>query len=306
MNFDPPSFLDHFIRSLTHRDQRIVEFVGKFRWALSGQLARMFFAADDGVRDRTCREVLKRLSDAGWLYRPERRLGAYGGSGQYLYTLNLAGRRFTGHLTGERPRKPRLPSDDALLYHALAVTELAVRLEEARRAGLLGSIGFVPEFTGLPHIRADALVGLLPPGGDLDQARRFFVEIELSRKDSARLDEKLSAYTEAWRRSSWRRFPRVLYVAGSISRFPEDARFIYRAVEDAIRRQPADARHVFALTTYDEAVRVLVGSADPLILSAGDGPREGRIVDPIQLLLPVELDAPEVDEAPEADSDLAA
>jgi hypothetical protein len=300
----PPSFLNHFAHSLSARDQRVLEFVGKFRWALAGQVARMFFARDDGVRDRTCRDVLKRLSDAGWLYRLPRRLaGTYGGSGQYLYTLNLAGRRFMAHTAGDRPRRPRPPSDDAPLYHALAITELAVRLEEAKRAGLLGSVGFLPEFTGLPHMRPDALVGLLPPERDLDKARRFFVEVELSRKDSARLDEKLSAYTEAWRRSSWRRFPRVLLLAGSSSRFPPDAHFIYRAVEEAIRRQSRDARHVFALTTYDQAVRVLIGSAKPLILSADDGPREGEIVDPIQLLLPVDLDAPEVHETPETDTD---
>jgi hypothetical protein len=215
----PPSFLDHFAHSLSPRDQLILEFVGKFRWTLSGQIARMFFVGDDGLRDRTCRDVLKRLSDAGWLLRLTRRLGrTYGGSGQYLCTLNLAGRRFTGLMTGERPRKPHLPADNVPLYHALAITELAVRLEEAKREGLLGSVGFLPEFTGLPHLRPDALVGLLPPSRDLDDARRYFAEIELSRKDSARLDEKLSAYTGAWRRSSWRRFPRVLFLVSLVDR----------------------------------------------------------------------------------------
>jgi len=295
----PPSFLDHFAHALSARDQRILEFVGKFRWVLSGQIARMYFAADDGLRDRTCRDVLKRLSDAGWLYRLPRRLaGTYGGSGQYLYTLNLAGRRFTGHMAGERPRKPRLPADDVPLYHALAITELALRLEEATHAGLVGSVGFLPEFTGLPHLRPDALVGLLPPTQDHDKARRFFVEIELSRKDSNRLDEKFSAYTDAWRRSSWRRFPRVLFLAGASSRFPADVRYISRELEGAIRRQPGDARHIFALTTYEKAVRVLVGTADPLILTTEDGPSNGELVDPIQLLLPVDLDIPRADELP--------
>jgi hypothetical protein len=297
-DFITVSFLDHFTRSLSARDQLIVEFVGKFRWALSGQVARLYFAADDGVRDRTCREVLKRLSEAGWLYRLPRRLGrSYGGSGQYVYTLNLAGRRFMGQTAGKRPGKLRPPPDDYPLYHALATTELAVRLEEQKRAGRLGDVGFLPEFTGLPHIRSDGLIGLLPPGGDLDEARRFFVEIELSRKDSARLDEKLSAYTDAWRRSSWRRFPRVLFLVGSSSRFPAEAHFIGREVEAAIRRQPRDARHIFALASYDEAVPVLLGAADPLILSAGDDPQEGRTVDPVQLLLPVDL--PQRDQPPE-------
>ncbi len=301
------SFLDHFAHSLSARDQLILEFVGKFRWALSGQIARTCFADEDGVRDRTCRDVLKRLSDAGWLYRLPRRLaGTYGGSGQYLYTLNLAGRRFTGQLAGDRrPRKPRLPNDDSPLYHALAITELAVRLQEAKRAGLLGTVGYLPEFTGLPHLRPDALVGLLPPSKDHDDARRYFVEIELSRKDSTRLDEKLTAYTEAWRRSSWRRFPRVLFLAGSSSRFPSDARYIYREIEGAIRRQPGDARHVFALTTYDDAVRVLLGTADPLILSVSDDPQKVDILDPIQLVLPVDLDKPRASEPPGTDPGLA-
>ena len=205
-----------------------------------------------------------------------------------------------GHLVGERPRKPRLPSDDVPLFHALAITELAVRLEEAKRAGLIGSVGLLPEFTGLSHMRPDALVGLLPPDGDLEKARRCFLEIELSRKDSGRLDEKLSAYTDAWRRSGWRRFPRVLLLAGSTSRFPSNARFIYRELERAVRRQPGDARHIFALATYDEAVRVLLGIDKPLILSADDGARGGETVDPIQLLLPVDLDAPQSDEPPDA------
>src|SRR6266700_7026285 len=294
------SFLDHFAHSLSARDQLILEFVGKFRWALSGQIARTCFADEDGVRDRTCRDVLKRLSEAGWLYRLPRRLaGTYGGSGQYLYTLNLAGRRLTCQLAGDRrPRKPRLPNDDSPLYHALAITELAVRLQEAKRAGLLSAVGYLPEFTGLPHLRPDALVGLLPPSKDHDGARRYFVEIELSRKDSTRLDEKLTAYTEAWRRSSWRRFPRVLFLAGSSSRFPADVRYISRELEGAIRRQPGDARHIFALTTYEKAVRVLVGSTDPLILTAEDGPSNGELVDPIQLLLPVDLDIPRADELP--------
>src|SRR6266700_2839648 len=291
------SFLDHFAHSLSARDQLILEFVGKFRWALSGQIARTCFADEDGVRDRTCRDALKRLSEAGWLHRLL--AGTYGGSGQYLYTLNLAGRRFTGQLAGERrPRKPRLPNDDSPLYHALAITELAVRLQEAKRAGLLGTVGYLPEFTGLPYFRPDALVGLLPPSKDHDGARRYFVEIELSRKDSTRLDEKLTAYTEAWRRSSWRRFPRVLFLAGSSSRFPSDARLIYREIQGAIRRQPSDARHIFALATYDEALEILFGTAEPLILSAVDDPREGEILDPIQLVLPVDLDGPRASEPP--------
>jgi hypothetical protein len=294
-DFVTASFLDHFAHSLSARDQLILEFVGKFRWALSGQIARLYFADDDGVKGRTCRDVLKRLSEAGWLYRLPRRLaGTYGGSGQYLYTLNLAGRRFTGQMAGERrPRKPRLPNDDSPLYHALAITELAVRLQEAKRDGMLASAGYLPEFTGLPYFRPDALVGLLPQSGDFDHARRYFVEIELSRKDAARLDEKLNAYTDAWRRSSWRRFPRVLYLAGTTSRFPSDARLVYREVEEAIRRQPRDARHVFALATYEEGLRVLLGTAEPLILSAEDDPQASKITDPIQLVLPVDLDAPD-------------
>ncbi len=183
--------------------------------------------------------------------------------------------------------------------------QLAVRLQEAKRAGLLGTVGYLPEFTGLPHLRPDALVGLLPPSKDHDDARRYFVEIELSRKDSARLDEKLTAYTEAWRRSSWRRFPRVLFLAGSSSRFPSDARYIYREIEGAIRRQPGDARHVFALTTYDDAVRVLLGTADPLILSVSDDPQKVDILDPIQLVLPVDLDKPRASEPPGTDPGLA-
>jgi len=78
----------------------------------------------------------------------------------------------------------------------------------------------------------------------------------------------------------------------------------YREIERTIRRQPGDARHIFALATYDEAVRVFLGTAMPLILSADDDPREGETVDPIQLVLPVDLDASQVDEPPETDADL--
>jgi hypothetical protein len=73
-------------------------------------------------------------------------------------------------------------------------------------------------------------------------------------------DEKLDAYVNAWRTAGtqhgWSRFPRVLYAIGTLSRFPSDAMLLFREVEAAIRRQPADARPLFALTRYEEAVPV--------------------------------------------------
>jgi hypothetical protein len=216
------------------------------------------------VHERTCRDVLKRLTDAGWLYRLPRRLGeAYGGGGQFTYALGIAGQRFLGY---NEPRRPRITREHPL-DHALANTEIFVRLEEARRIGLLATVGYLPEFEGLPHVQPDALVGLLLPSRDLDETKRFFLEIELTRKGSRRLDEKLSNYVDAWRR-----FPRVLYLADTSSRFPSDAALIRREIEAAIRRQPADARHLFALAMYEEALPILLGTAEVPVIAMPANP----------------------------------
>jgi hypothetical protein len=94
----------------------------------------------------------------------------------------------------------------------------------------------------------------------------------------------------AWREADVRyrrsRFPRVPYVIGRLSRFPADAEHTWREVQAAIRRQPNHARPLVALVRYEEALAVLAGRQEPVMMPPDDpsGVEAADLIDPVQLV----------------------
>jgi hypothetical protein len=235
--------------SLSARDLLVLATLARVRLATSGQLERLCFA---GLTTRRARQALARLADRRLVARLPRTVGGVrAGSGRFVYTLDVAGRRLTG--AGHRRRPWNLGS--SFLAHGLAVTELYVRLVEADRTGTLT----FSDFTGEPScwrsfagpgggrviLKPDALVRM-------QQGRfedRWFIEVDRGTESKPTLARKCETYRRYWQSGTEQAasgfFPRVLWLA------PDDHR--HAQLIDVLSRQPTEAWPLFVVTTFAEA-----------------------------------------------------
>jgi hypothetical protein len=173
---------------LGDRDMELIRSLGQVRVATTRQLERLHFHEGTPLSNaRVCRRTLDRLT--GWkvLERLNRRIGGVrAGSASFVYVLAVAGQRLLGAggpAGGRRYQRPWTPSA-AFLGHALAVTELYVRLVEGpRRQGFE-----LMEFQGEPRcwrsftgpggepvsLKPDAFVRLATP----EFIEHAFVEVD--------------------------------------------------------------------------------------------------------------------------------
>lgn len=223
---------------LSARDQAVLGTVGTFRLMTAGQLQRLFFAdgTTGSANPRVARRCLQRLADAGLLHRLERRLGGLrAGSASFTYALSPAGSRAIGVSSnrGQR-REPSLP----FVRHTLAVAEVAVQLQEARRAGRIDSLELQAEprcwrdlggFDG-PRLKPDLLV--LAGHGEVEHLA--WLEVDLSSEHGPALLRKAKLYERYFRSGREQQrlggaFPRVVWLV------PDDKRrhFIERTLARA-------------------------------------------------------------------------
>lgn len=125
---------------LSERDKQILQFVRDHKFVTTRQLQRLLFHAhatiDAGTR--ACNRVLQRLRARRFLYRLDRQIGGIrGGSGAYVWELDVAGDRVTRpSATGAEEKRIRaFEPTPPFLAHTLAITEARVRLEETARTG---------------------------------------------------------------------------------------------------------------------------------------------------------------------------
>lgn len=250
------------------RDLLIVQTLALVRVASTRQLERAhFFSSSPLSNARSCRAALERL--AGWrvLARLDRRVGGVrSGSAGYVYSLDVLGRRIleaAGSIGGGRFRRPWTPSGP-FLGHALAVTELYVRLLEAERGGQLQVLDFEAEpgcwrfLTGpggeAVVLKPDAFVRI----GVGEFEEHAFVEVDRGTESTRALGIKLDRYRAYWASGREQRandvFPRVLWLVPDAKRWDQ--------LMDVAGRQPADAWRLFKVARFEDAVRALSGGGD--------------------------------------------
>ncbi len=252
---------------LGHRDLDIVSTLGTVRVASASQLERIHFTDSTPLSNaRSCRASLARLARWRVLARLDRRVGGVrSGSAGYVYALDAVGQRVTERerASGGRFRRPWTPSAP-FVDHALAVTELYVRLLEVARRDEMQLLGFEAEptcwraFTGPVGervvLKPDAFVRL----GVREFEESAFVEVDRGTESTTALGAKFERYRAYWSSGREQRergvFPRVLWLVPNGRRRDQ--------LIDVAGRQPADAWRLFRIARFDEAVQAMVGGPD--------------------------------------------
>lgn len=244
------------------RRRSIIEAVWDLRLATGQQLRRLFFSAGSNAaaNRRHARRELAWLAENRLLHRLERRIGGRdAGSEGFVYCLGPVGRRTVEFWQGHGLSQSRSTWEPGASFvdHTLAVTELFVRLREAKQTDLVSWQGepscwrsYVGPFGGQLHVKPDAFVIV----ADDRFEHLWFVEIDCGTERIATLRRKFRAYTDYASSGTEQRqhgfFPHVLWVTPSSNRSKLLAEV---AGQDG-------AVCTFVATTDDRAIDVMVGS----------------------------------------------
>jgi hypothetical protein len=251
----------HLQGRLAERDWQIITSLARMRVATAAQLGALHF---EGIAKRRARRRLASLTGQRVLARLPRMVGGpRGGSTGHVYALDGGGQRLAGLASGRPPERPR-PVGEAFLNHALAVTEVYVRLVLAERQGQLKVVQFDAEplswrsFFGPGGVRVtlkpDAYAELLVDG----YHDHWFLEVDMGTERSPALTRQCRLYRGYWQGGADEAdggvFPRVLWLA------PNEGRA--EALRQVVRRQPHDATQMFDVALSSAVVeRMLQGAA---------------------------------------------
>ncbi|MFJ7193117.1 replication-relaxation family protein [Streptomyces bacillaris] len=184
---------------LSERDLAVLKLVRTFSQVASTHLTELLFEdRSHSVPDK----VLGRLVRLGYLSRVGRRAtGSKGGAGAYVYQLGRAGRLL---LEVDGRLSPNVNN------HALMMADTYLELRRAEKAGFLTVMDWEVERRVPPSVRADLYVSLdFPSQG---RSSSFFLEIDLSTEQPARIREKVAGYWRAVEMSTADYFPYVVFV----------------------------------------------------------------------------------------------
>jgi hypothetical protein len=255
--------LDRIASEVSDLDLEVLGFVGTYRLVTGKQLVRRFWLAADADEDRRARvgrRALKRLSDWRVLDPlPGRaRGGVRGGSDTLIYSVGVVGAKLLAWhgLTSKRLGKP----SERLTAHTLTICELAVRLHEARATIECIETHAEPEcwFSFLGPMLAqlwakpDLYLRLALPGGEWESS--WFCELDMDSENKGTLLAKSRRYLDHYRSGSFQRdhgvYPKVLWIVPDSRRATQ--------LEEILRQLPADARRLFAVCRFDDAIDFLI------------------------------------------------
>jgi len=255
-----PSKLVMLRTELSVRDEEILTFLNRHRYATTTHLRDVFFIdhATLTAGTRACIRVLHRLLHNRLIARLERRVGGTArGSAATIWYLDAAGERLT---RPEGARRRRFASvSTPFLAHTLAVTDTHVALIQYARTGAfeIERVDFEPD-TWRSFVTSAGTAAILKP--DLyvhvatpDYDDHWYVEIDLGTESIPVLLAKCrtySAYKATGRaRAEHGVFPRVLWVLPRAARAAR-LRAATRAAADLDDR-------LFVCTTFDAFLAVV-------------------------------------------------
>jgi hypothetical protein len=244
---------------LSARDLAVLRTLAALRVMTTGQIARVHFAANTPAsRDRRARDVLQRLGHHGLVARLDRHVGGPdAGSTSHAYHLTTDGYKVAG------ARAARTEGFVHTRAHTLAVTELAVTLYEADRAGTLGLRRFETEpvcwrtytHNGTRrHVRPDAFVITAAGHGE----RLTFVELDQGTQTTATVRRKALNYhayaMTGDEQDRWGVFPRLAVLTPTAARRD--------ALADALATVP-DAAALLTVARQADALDALTPTTHP-------------------------------------------
>ena len=253
--------------SLSERDVTVLRLLLRFRLLTTIQLQRLVMTeGSPTTRARRMRSVLQRLRRIGVVQQLNRHIGGIrAGSEGTVYRLTGRGIGALNRLDGIERRRIGGEPGERYVRHVLTVSELNVTLVEQTRDSTDELLVFEAEpvswrsytgpYGGVVTVRPDAFVRT----ARRDYEHTSFVEVDLATESVATVGRKCRAYVAYWQSGTEQRqlgtFPRVVWVV------PDERR--QRQVMTAVQRLPLEHRHLFAVTTFDHANRVLFGDFTP-------------------------------------------
>jgi len=263
LSYLTPSRIHQTSRSMSPLDWQLLSFVHEARFASGAQVIRAFWQTDDAssAAARRGHRTLKRLTDVQVLATLPRRVSGMRGQAGLVYYTGRAGVRLlaTRGITGPRVEVP----GTLHLAHTLATTELALRLTEADRTGVLELIEVQQEpacwrsypvlFAPARTLKPDLFIRI----GAGAQEDRWFAEVDLGSEAARTIARKTGVYGEHYRsRAEQDRhgvYPRVIWLAADAARAEQ--------IAGVIERQPAETRRLFTVRPFDEAISFMAAEA---------------------------------------------
>ena len=258
--------LDHIVSQLTPTDRAAIALVARARLCSGAQLERLFWhEGAPASRARQARRTLARLVTWRLLDRLPRVIGGRrAGSRGFIYTLGPSGVRLLARQDGRRVRRLNAPGD-RYINHTLAVSELYAQLVSAERVGQADLLSFDFEpgcWTQFPGawgvtitLKPDAHIKL----GIGDYEYTWMVEIDMATESLTTIERKARRHLDYHRSGTAQRTkgvaPRVLWVTPDRKRETD--------IEAVLTRLPADAQHLFAVTTTADALALLSSEVRP-------------------------------------------
>lgn len=255
-----PSRLVLLRTELSVRDEEILTFLNRHRYATTSHLRDVFFAdhATLTAGTRACIRVLHRLLHNRLIARLERRVGGTArGSAATIWYLDAAGERLTRPESARRRRFAAVSS--LFLAHTLAITDTHVALVKHARTGSFSieRVDLEPD-TWRPFVTKAGTAAILKP--DLyvhlatdDYDDHWYIEVDLGTESIPVLLAKCKAYSayRATKRPQAEHgvFPRVLWVVPAPARAAR--------LQAAIQAAPDLDDLLFVCTTPDAFISAL-------------------------------------------------
>lgn len=238
---------------LNAQHRAVLSAVGRLGVASGRQLQRLHYG-DSPAAARLARKHFGQLVHWRVLARHGRSVGGVrAGSAGYVYTAGIVGQRL---LDPNRSRYfPRWVPRPSFLRHALAVSELYVRLREAEHEGGGELLAYDTEpgcwrrYFGPGGARSILKPDALAAVGLDDAEYRYFLEVDCATEHRPQIVAKAKAYVRYWQSGREQAetgiFPFVVWVA------PDEGRAEF--LIDGLSTLPAEHWRLFIVVTADEA-----------------------------------------------------
>jgi hypothetical protein len=250
--------------SLRSQERDLMEEVSRLYLVSHEHARRLLGYPADLSGQRMTRRLLKQMTDRGILARLDRTVGGVrAGSSGYIYYLGAAGQRLIALAAGQGAIRGRTRPEPGSRFvaHRLAVTEVCVQIREAERGGGLDVMALDAEpdcwrrFQDSVGGRRDLKPDVFSRLGVGAYEESAFIEVDLASESLNVISAKLKIYVDYFRAGTEQAihgvFPRVVWIVPSEAR---RAKVLERCL-----RLPAEARGIFAVTTFEDALGVISG-----------------------------------------------
>lgn len=261
--------LEEITANLNGRDKQVLAAVQRYRYLLTSQLQRLYFAdaATPTAALRAASRCLKRLRELGLVDHLARRIGGVrAGSGSLVWYLTHAGERLLRlHEHGVSPIRRFFEPSPYFLSHTLAVADVAVELTElCRNTQKLELTDLQPEpecwrtyseYGNMLSLKPDLFA--VTVSGQYED--RWFIEMDLATESPSKVVDKCEKYHRYYRTGLEQEETKIFPLTVWIVPTPERKERLTAHIREAFAKQP----RLFTVITKDELAH--------LIRCGGDG-----------------------------------